>query len=223
MGFTLLQPSEHEGHGVAVRTVAVSDCVVVFVRGGVDQGVIVWNVSRESRHQILLRHSKSVTSCSVSGDGKTVVSIGNDGKVLLHATRAPADQTPGNPPPRSSKNSSLLSPGGAGPGKSFGSSRGVKTKASIAPGISGSTLADDESISNAHVSLSQADDQSRKRLLATCQERASQAADDLEGAGLNNRPETRSRFAPTAGLQNRLKSEMRELGNQDAAEASENR
>lgn len=213
----------HEGHGVAVRSVAVSDCGEVFVSGGMDQRVIVWNVSQELRHQILLGHTKSVASCSVSGDGKTVLSIGSDGKVLLHATRAPADQIAGNPPPRSSKNPSLLSPGGAGPGKLFGSSGRIKAEASIAPGISGRTLVHDESISNARVSLSQAEDHCRKRLLATCQERASQAADVSEGAGLNNRPEKRSRLLPTAEVHNRLLPERRGLGNQDAAEASENR
>jgi WD40 repeat protein len=75
--------AELTGHSAVVNTLAFSPDGRFLATGGLDQIVIVWDVSSRTRWAILTGHDDIVTSLDFSPDGQTLASAGGDHAVVL--------------------------------------------------------------------------------------------------------------------------------------------
>ena len=72
-----------EGHGGAVKSIAVSPDGTRAVTGSFDYSVMVWNLENRVPLRRLIGHDAGVNSVAIAPDGKHAVSGGDDGLVIL--------------------------------------------------------------------------------------------------------------------------------------------
>ena len=76
------------GRGQGLTSVTFSPDDQIFITGGWDRKVDMWEVASGVMHtESLTGHTEQVTSVAVDSDGKTFASAGHDGTIVIWETK----------------------------------------------------------------------------------------------------------------------------------------